>query len=454
MSALDTGKMESYLKWKKDQVQLYDDILKENQEKIEVFLNNYREYLRHKKEKRTSSVVREAFGVVESFQDVNSSYNRFLSLLKDHWKFWKDIFRHLRNNDDGNWLSEVTGNEERISPTSDIETFLDTPVSQDLLFDPQKLEELFSGEESQVLEPIQSAIEFLNQIQHYDKDTTEIREYAQSIIRTDIYRVFVLKYLLRESPVPEFSLESSQQDALVSEILESDYFLFFCLLVCSGLIALQSIFRKTSTSKETMNALGKISYAVSILGPILHGMWILSNENYSEGIIKVISSNWNVIASMAPMFLVLRDIKYIKNGELMTSEGATAIGGHGVIVAMSMIMMCAQTLGKKHEGEYSRQTMVFMAGNIIMTTMYGAKLFGPWTKSRNHFIILGYIVFALILFLMVMMSEKKKIKNRTNDKTEWMGVLQWIIICTFLILGLQKPEFHCLQYAKNEIIVS
>ncbi|CAD25711.1 hypothetical protein [Encephalitozoon cuniculi GB-M1] len=237
-------------------------------------------------------------------------------------------------------------------------------------------------------------------------------------------------------------------DTPVREFLGKDYFLVLYCLMSLGLITLQIAVREVNGSKKMMEIMGKISYVVSIFGPIIHGIWILANENYDKGVEEVIGRNWNVIGSMFPMLFGLKDIKHIKNGELWTSNGeaVTAIGGHGIITAMGIVMVYAQSLGKKDWRVSRRQIAVFTLGNILMGSAYIVKYAMPSVEDRNHLVRVGYVTFALILCLVVIVEGGKKVES---ERMGWILKSQWIIGSGFVVLGLQNLEPHCFRYVKG-----
>ncbi|KMV65902.1 hypothetical protein M970_071780 [Encephalitozoon cuniculi EcunIII-L] len=241
-------------------------------------------------------------------------------------------------------------------------------------------------------------------------------------------------------------------DTPVRESLGKDYFLVLYCLMSLGLITLQIAVREVNGSKKMMEIMGKISYVVSIFGPIIHGIWILANENYDKGVEEVIGRNWNVIGSMFPMLFGLKDIKHIKNGELWTSNGeaVTAIGGHGIITAMGIVMVYAQSLGKKDWRVSRRQIAVFTLGNILMGSAYIVKYAMPSVEDRNHLVRVGYVTFALILCLVVIVEGGKKVES---ERMGWILKSQWIIGSGFVVLGLQNLEPHCFRYVKGRCTV-
>lgn len=231
-----------------------------------------------------------------------------------------------------------------------------------------------------------------------------------------------------------------------SKVSKKDYFLILFCIISLGLMAFLGITKRVGTSETIVGITRKVAYTISILGPILHGIWILTNENYSGGIVEVVSKNWNVIGSMFPMLLGLK-----KDSLRKISEEKASIESYGVMVAMSVIMICSQTFLKGDKKIHGRQMSVFVIGNVLMGIVYVNSLLALSTGSGHNLVPFGYIIFGLILCFMVIIEGGDRMRNSKSEGMEWMVIFQWIMSWMFVIFGFQNFELPYFHYARNTI---
>ncbi|WEL39127.1 DUF1686 domain-containing protein [Encephalitozoon hellem] len=223
-------------------------------------------------------------------------------------------------------------------------------------------------------------------------------------------------------------------------------FLMTYCIICLGLIAFLGIAKGAEKFETIIESTKKVACIISILAPIIYGIWILTYENYNGGITPVLGRNWGVIGSMFPMLLGLREnrIKEI-------SKGKDNIESCAVMVAMSVIIICGQTFGKMNKKMHGRQIVVFVIGNILMGLAYITNHFMLSVENRNNFISLGYIMFALMLCFIVIIGKGGKMENQKNQGIEWLDLSQWVMSFIFVILGIQNIESYSFYYAQSTL---
>ncbi|AFN83423.1 hypothetical protein EROM_071720 [Encephalitozoon romaleae SJ-2008] len=230
------------------------------------------------------------------------------------------------------------------------------------------------------------------------------------------------------------------------KVFKKDYFLLLFCIISLGLMAFLGITKKVEASEKILGIAKKVAYTISILGPILHGRWILTNEDYNRGIVEVLSKNWNVIGSMFPMLLVLK-----KDSLRKTFEGKASVESYGAMVGMSVIMMCSQTFSKRDRKIHGRQMNVFVIGNILMGMAYVNNFIALSARSGHNLVLFGHIIFGLILCFMIIIEGGDRMEDTKSKGMEWTVIFQWIMSWIFVIFGFQNLESCYFHYTKNTI---
>ncbi|KAG5859268.1 DUF1686 domain-containing protein [Encephalitozoon hellem] len=295
------------------------------------------------------------------------------------------------------------------------------------------------------------------------KYTEKFKDYCISLIKELIGKFEEIKEELKRNSIENIPKDTKQDKQRTSSSLHGgslvkffakkntnspflNSFLMMYCIICLGLIAFLGIAKGTEKFKTIIESTKKVACIISILAPIVYGIWILTYENYNGGITEVLGRNWSVIGSMFPMLLGLRE-----NRIREISKGNDNIESCAVMVAMSVIIICGQTFGKMDKKMHGRQIVVFVIGNVLMGLAYITNHFMLSVENRNNFISLGYIMFALMLCFIVIIGKGGKIENQKNQGIEWLDLFQWVMSFMFVILGIQNIESCPFYYAQSTL---
>ncbi|CAD26507.1 hypothetical protein [Encephalitozoon cuniculi GB-M1] len=203
------------------------------------------------------------------------------------------------------------------------------------------------------------------------------------------------------------------------------FFVFYCL-ISLGLSLLDYAIGRFEQSNGTLEVVvNGLLCIVSVSGPIIHGIQILMKESRNKKMAQVVKENWNVVGTMLP---------------IVTGLLSTEIPGKdGVMMAgIGIVMMYVQNAVQ--EKMYKSQMIVFIIGNIMMTSTYLVKCFSPLSKDRYSLINAIPVMVAIGLIVVDIVEKKAKKREVSNDVKNIVCGISWMVGTVIWFLNISDED--------------
>lgn len=247
-----------------------------------------------------------------------------------------------------------------------------------------------------------------------------------------------------------------------------------CCAVLVVLMGLQFGSRILRVPHWICKMLGWISYLGAIILPLMHGAFIvymsckMENERRGDdarGVREMLRRNAGVVAWMVPMLGVLGDFRRMKSavsGDLTVDGKPMAVGGHGVLAAMTAIAIWGQKMLGASTNVSPMEVCVIVAGDAAVLSMYCVQGIAPGLGRKHNVVPLAYMAFGAAVCVMAVIlwlcargmngriervgGLMRWIIGKSSRRLQSIGIGASFMSMAFIVAGMLNPEWRCMGY--------